>query len=127
MNEQKFESYLQVLVRDNNSEKWRCTFYSHYDDDLACGVCVNGCTWKQCIPYKGNEHLVGTSESPEEKEKLEFGDKVLVSDFRDTPYKKAIFVEYNDRNSKYVVLTKNSRTIDEWRYCRKGWDENDSK
>ena len=120
MSEQRFGQYQQVLVRDNNSEKWRCTFYSHYDDDLVCGVCVNGCTWKQCIPYKGNEHLVGTCESPIQEEKLEFGDKILVSD--DTVcWRKALFIKMSDEN-RFVAISKVNCAIISWKYCKKGWD-----
>lgn len=47
----------KVLVRDYNYEQWSTAVYSHkqYDHFVASGH------FKQCIPYKGNEHLLGTS------------------------------------------------------------------
>ena len=51
----------KVLVRDNNEQKWTVDMFSFYDKTLiypfnCIGHCVN-----QCIPYKGNEHLLGTT------------------------------------------------------------------
>lgn len=47
----------KVLVRDCNYEQWMTAVYSHKQDNhfIASGH------FKQCIPYKGNEHLLGTS------------------------------------------------------------------
>lgn len=46
----------KVLVRDCNNERWSTAIYSHKQDDhfVASGH------FKQCIPYEGNEHLLGT-------------------------------------------------------------------
>lgn len=56
-----FES--RVLVRDGNDE-WRGQFFSHYDnysDRPYICIGIEGlCEYKQCIPYEGNEHLLGT-------------------------------------------------------------------
>lgn len=55
----------KVLVRYGNGI-WGATFFSRYDNKSAwayVGVdCIN---WEQCIPYEGNEHLLGTDKSPE--------------------------------------------------------------
>lgn len=52
----------KVLVRDYDSDKWVCDIFSHIDDcDLY--YCV-GTRWKQCIPYEGNEHILGTRNKP---------------------------------------------------------------
>lgn len=54
-----FES--KVLVRTNNG-KWIAAFYSHYDNDSNLHYCVVGGLWyAQCIPYKGNESLLNTT------------------------------------------------------------------
>lgn len=59
----QFEPFDKVLVRDYDSDKWVCDIFSHIDDcDLY--YCV-GTRWKQCIPYEGNEHLLGTKNKPE--------------------------------------------------------------
>lgn len=48
----------KVLVRDYDYEQWSTAVYSHKQDDhfVASGH------FKQCIPYKNNEHLLGTTE-----------------------------------------------------------------
>lgn len=60
-----FKPFDKVLVRYGNGI-WGATFFSRYDNKSAwayVGVdCIN---WKQCIPYEGNEHLLGTDKSPE--------------------------------------------------------------
>lgn len=60
-----FEPFQKVLVRSGNGI-WGATFFSRYDNKSAwayVGVdCIN---WEQCIPYEGNEHLLGTNKSPE--------------------------------------------------------------
>lgn len=56
-----FES--KVLVRDNDIERWRPTFWGFYDNDDSLNYpyeCV-GSAFAQCIPYEGNEHLRGTN------------------------------------------------------------------
>ena len=58
-----FES--KVLVREKNTDEWRGHFFSHYDDNsdrpYIC-IGVEGISeYKQCIPYEGNEHLLGTT------------------------------------------------------------------
>ena len=60
-----FEPFDKVLVRCGNGI-WGATFFSRCDNKSAwkyVGVdCIN---WEQCIPYEGNEHLLGTDKSPE--------------------------------------------------------------
>lgn len=61
----KFKSFDKVLVRDDDDEEWMCNLFSCLDE-YGDYVCVGSlCPWKQCIPYEGNEHLVGTSNKPE--------------------------------------------------------------
>lgn len=55
-----------VLVRHQKTEEWRANIFSHTDktDEYLDYVCVNG-RWEFCIPYEGNEHLLGTTEDVE--------------------------------------------------------------
>lgn len=63
----EFKLFQKVLVRDEEDANWRATFYSHYEKDLFYPhICV-GNAYILCIPYEGNEHLVGTSDAPEKK------------------------------------------------------------
>ena len=60
--EYQFKPFDRVLVRDNNSAKWRIDIFSNLSRMLPTYpyLCVGG-EWKQCIPYEGNEKLLGTN------------------------------------------------------------------
>lgn len=49
----------KVLTRDEDTDEWSCNIFSHINE---CGdfICITGETWGQCIPFEGNEDLVGT-------------------------------------------------------------------
>lgn len=56
-----------VLVRHQKTEEWRANTFSHTDktDEYLDYVCVNG-RWEFCIPYEGNESLLGTTKDVED-------------------------------------------------------------
>ena len=53
----------EVLMRSSNTREWVGTIYSHYNNNkfYGCGMCC-----EQCIPYEGNEHLLGTTDDCDE-------------------------------------------------------------
>ena len=53
----------KVLVRDSKSDYWRATLFSHINEN-GCYYCV-WAGWTYCIPYEGNEHLLGTNKDVE--------------------------------------------------------------
>lgn len=53
----------KVLVRDFSKDKWSISFFSFKKEDLY--ICINHCSWNQCIPYIGNESLLGTTKDVE--------------------------------------------------------------
>lgn len=53
----------KVLIRDFKSQAWQVSFFGYKDRD-SC-YCCNGCSWNQCIPYIGNESLLGTTKDVE--------------------------------------------------------------
>ena len=58
-----FKPFDKVLVRDNNEQEWKINFFSHYNKDVCYKYyCLKSC-YNQCIPYEGNEHLLGTTDS----------------------------------------------------------------
>lgn len=62
-----FKPFQKVLVRDDDYDGvWKAGYFSHYDegDESAPYICV-GSLYRFCIPYEGNEHLLGTNKSPE--------------------------------------------------------------
>lgn len=61
----QFKPFDKVLVRDSDHSKWECDIFSHLGDKEGIFVCISD-WWRQCIPYEGNEHLLGTTIKPEE-------------------------------------------------------------
>lgn len=59
----QFKPFDKVLVRDCDTETWGCNLFGYIDKD-GDYMCVNG-PWSQCVPYEGNEHLLGTKNKPE--------------------------------------------------------------
>lgn len=57
------EPFDRVLVRNCKSENWRANLFGYIDKDgFYCCVWAN---WAYCIPYIGNESLVGTTKDVE--------------------------------------------------------------
>lgn len=63
--EPQFKPFEKVLVRDAESDKWRCAFYSYFEPYSAYPyVTISNGAYAMCIPFEGNEHLVGTTKNP---------------------------------------------------------------
>ena len=60
----QFKPFEKVLIRDSEEEKWRCTLYSHFEPSGIYHHSTNSGAYKMCIPFEGNEHLVGTTNNP---------------------------------------------------------------
>lgn len=56
----KFKPFDKVLVKDGINEEWSINLFSYYDreDQDYPYVCISG-RYEYCIPYEGNEYLVG--------------------------------------------------------------------
>lgn len=56
----KFKPFDKVLVKDDINEEWSINLFSYYDreDQDYPYVCISG-RYEYCIPYEGNEYLVG--------------------------------------------------------------------
>ena len=68
-----FQPFDKVLVRCSNDEEWMIEFYCKYDtlvhtsphrDYPFMGI---GDSYSQCIPFEGNEHLLGTTDMCDEQ------------------------------------------------------------
>lgn len=61
-----FES--RVLVRGENKDSfWKPAIFGCYIENLNMPYyALGGTCWKYCIPYKGNEHLLGTTDDCDE-------------------------------------------------------------
>lgn len=63
--EHQFTPFEKVLVRDCHDKNWVISLFSNINTDQEFPyVCMNA-IWKHCIPYEGNEHLLGTNKKPE--------------------------------------------------------------
>lgn len=61
----QFKPFDKVLARDRDDKKWDCDIFCHLDDKERVFICIRN-WWRQCIPYEGNEHLLGTTNKSEE-------------------------------------------------------------
>lgn len=61
----QFKPFDKVLVRNEFGEKWQCNLFDclFNNEDGYNYSCIAD-SWKQCIPYEGNENLVGRTENP---------------------------------------------------------------
>lgn len=63
----KFQPFQKVLVKDCEEGifgVWHCDLFSHISKEGK--YFTSSGMWDECIPFEGNEHLVGTKDDPEE-------------------------------------------------------------
>lgn len=60
-----FKPFDQVLVRASNLGNWNLHLFARVREEEYKYECLGGLRYKECIPYQGNEHLLGTTENPE--------------------------------------------------------------
>lgn len=66
-----FKPFDKVLVRDEDDKEWHISLFAREIVDDSDGLsykheCSNGTLWDCCIPFEGNEYLLGTAENSEE-------------------------------------------------------------
>ena len=97
----------KVLVRDSYTDVWEIDLFEYDKTDVSeYGYKCLCSSWMECVPFEGNEHLLGTTESPQEecpKEETEKKDEV--SNNYGYP------VEYFKRND--IVLCRDAE-CEEW-------------
>lgn len=59
----EFKPFDKVLARDSASDKWRANLFGYISEDGY--YCCVFASWAYCIPYAGNEHLLGTTKDVE--------------------------------------------------------------
>lgn len=62
--EPELEPFDKVLVRDFDSEEWQIDFFEEVDRDKPYRYQCIKSQWHQCIPFLGNEQLLGTTGEP---------------------------------------------------------------
>ena len=116
MAEKEFHPFGKVLVRDNNTQLWRVDFFSNCLTSASTGApvfqCVGG-RWNECVPYEGNERLVGTSRSQYKKEsEFKWGEHVRVRDEIQDDWENAIFLREEEGRMPYYVLMRRTDSDD---------------
>ncbi len=53
----------KVLVRNDKEDQWSANIFSYQVGDMY--YCLGECYWRYCIPYIGNESLLGTTKDVE--------------------------------------------------------------
>lgn len=62
--EYQFKPFDRVLVRDSDIDVWQANLFGFVDNRKAAIYRCVSYYWAQCIPYEGNEELLGTTNSP---------------------------------------------------------------
>lgn len=62
----RLKPFQGVIVRSRNGDTWIADIFSNVsgNDDVKFYCCVGG-SWEQCLPFEGNEKLLGTNIDPE--------------------------------------------------------------
>lgn len=115
-----FKPFERVLVRNEDSEPWRPGHFSHRFDDGTFRCIARATTYKQCIPYSGNEALCWQIAPYEEPESYKFGENVIVKFYAGGLNLKAVFIGL-DKNStdKYLVVIEGREAVQAVPYCRR--------
>lgn len=64
----KFQPFQKVLTRDCEKgifSVWHCDLFSHISEEGE--YFTSSGMWNECIPFEGNEHLVGMKDDPKER------------------------------------------------------------
>lgn len=59
--EYDFKPFDRVLVRNDVTHNWSCNLFSYKLNNTSFPYMCVGAAYRQCIPFKGNEHLLGTN------------------------------------------------------------------
>ena len=95
----------EVLVRDSTNGSWLYCLFSHMNKNEELKYATSFTTCKYCIPYKGNEDLVGTTKNFNEPFKFKFGAKVKAWNNHNSEEQNGILIgqDLNDTTERYYV------------------------
>lgn len=80
--EKKFKAFDRVLTK--YGKVWVADIYSNYIEENKLHLTLRGTSYdSDILPYEGNEHLVGTTDSPDEEVMLEEGEYLVCFDCMD--------------------------------------------
>ena len=121
-NATKLNAFDRVLVRATDEGVWTASYFSHYQmsytNDTSY-ITINGIPWTYCLPFDGNEKLLGTTENPTPpKPKFKWGDEVQVRDYDNEKWKDAIYVGDSTDCYKYPAIKEGSKDTYLFAQCR---------
>lgn len=111
---EKLEPFQKVLVRQSADRPWEISFFGR-----MCGssyFCV-GVAYDFCIPYEGNEYLLGATASPDAE--FEWWEHVEVRDKAEDSWRRAIYVGDGTCLHPYAVVEVSCSSPSVWKFCRK--------
>jgi hypothetical protein len=127
MGEQKFAFNELVLHRNRAChEEWGVSHYAYEDEDFI--VMVGGLKYikdnYEFLPYKGNEHLLGTKDAPKPKWTPKSGEVVRARDYETDEWLYRRFKEMTD-SGLYECYCDGSSSMGTclWKYCEPLTDE----
>lgn len=114
----EFKAFDRVLVRDEDDERWQAAFYDQYlaDEEKFPHHVISGACFTQCIPYEGNEHLLGTTDSyvPKPwKPELEETFFTVLHNYGESFYVSELAWGCSDRDERMYLLGNCFRTREE--------------
>lgn len=116
-NDFTFKPYEKVLVRDSEKSVWVATMYSNYvkRNKMFKHKCVDGYVHLYCIPFKNNEHLLGTTNNFFMPKK---GDVVYCIPVGDVYMYPRVFHHYDYDERVYVTEEFHNYAIEEVTYSK---------
>ena len=140
----ELNTYDRVLVRNYDTDNWKCNFFSNYSSVDKLYITVCGRVWKQCVKYEGNEHLLNTRKYPTNTTKsFRFGDKVMYRCCKDDGYshqedawKKGVLQTVANvsipsyhrgtiKDLQYFVFNEDCDEVISCYDVKRGWDDNE--
>lgn len=113
MSEYKFEPFQKVLVRVGDT--WYGDFFSHTDEEGYNLVGGGVPTSENLIPYEGNEHLLGTTDSPKPKWTPKPGELVAVADSLEETWRARRFFARNE--TLFLCYREKGLETEGWLFC----------
>lgn len=90
-----------VLVRNSRNGAWVYCNFSHVDKSEERKYVTSYVACKYCIPYKGNEDLVGTTKDFTKASKFKFGAKVMAYNGMEVENKFGVLIDQDLDDSFY--------------------------
>lgn len=112
-----------VLIRESEKANWDLARYSYCSVEQGQDHIhhIQGLRWfrdDEVIPYSGNEHLLGTTDSPTPKWEPKPGELVAVRVLEDEEWKARVFLRRDSDNDIFECSSEMGLAITtRWKFC----------